>query len=164
MQQTSETWVNPWVGKMPWRRDQHPTLVFLSEESHGQRNLVGYSPWGLSQTWLSIWAQNFSQFFLRLERINCADHSLQMYICGWAVTSNSMQEKSLLLTGFHSCKAPHCMRRYHLALNTLPCDDLSVAMTNKLSLSVIHRLHVYIYIYIYIYICELTSREKFQTI
>ena len=24
----------------------HPTPVFLSGESHGQRSLVGYSPWG----------------------------------------------------------------------------------------------------------------------
>ena len=36
---------NPWVRKIPWRRKWHPTLVFLSKESHGQRSLVGYSPW-----------------------------------------------------------------------------------------------------------------------
>ena len=36
----------PWVGKIPWRRAWQPTPVFLSGESHGQRNLVGYSPWG----------------------------------------------------------------------------------------------------------------------
>ena len=37
---------NPWVGKVPWRRKWHPTPVFLPGKSHGQRNLVGYSPWG----------------------------------------------------------------------------------------------------------------------
>ena len=37
---------NPWVGKMPWRRKWQPTPVFLLGESHGQRSLVGYSPWG----------------------------------------------------------------------------------------------------------------------
>jgi len=37
---------NPWVGKIPWRRAWQPTPVFLSGESHGQRSLVGYSPWG----------------------------------------------------------------------------------------------------------------------
>ena len=36
---------NPWVGKMLWRRKWQPTPVFLPGESHGQRNLVGYSPW-----------------------------------------------------------------------------------------------------------------------
>ena len=37
---------DPWVRKIPWRRKWEPTLVFLSRESHGQRNLEGYSPWG----------------------------------------------------------------------------------------------------------------------
>ena len=35
----------PWVGKIPWRREWLPTPVFLPGESHGQRSLVGYSPW-----------------------------------------------------------------------------------------------------------------------
>ena len=37
---------DPWVGKIPWKRKWHPTLVFLPGKSHGQRNLVAYSPWG----------------------------------------------------------------------------------------------------------------------
>ena len=34
------------VGKIPWRRKWQPTPVFLPGKSHGQRNLVGYSPQG----------------------------------------------------------------------------------------------------------------------
>ena len=37
---------NPWVGKIPWRRARQPTPVFLPGESHGQKSLAGYSPWG----------------------------------------------------------------------------------------------------------------------
>ena len=37
---------NPWVGKIPWWKAWHLTPVFLPGESHGQRSLVGYSPWG----------------------------------------------------------------------------------------------------------------------
>ena len=37
---------DPWVGKTPWRRKWQPTLGFLPGESHGQRSLAGYSPWG----------------------------------------------------------------------------------------------------------------------
>ena len=37
---------SPWVWKIPWRRKQQSTPVFLPGESHGQRSLVGYSPWG----------------------------------------------------------------------------------------------------------------------
>ena len=38
--------LDPWVGKIPWRRKWQPTPVFLPGESHGQRSLAGYSPWG----------------------------------------------------------------------------------------------------------------------
>ena len=37
---------DPWVRKIPCRREWLPTPVFLPGESHGQRNLVGYSPLG----------------------------------------------------------------------------------------------------------------------
>ena len=36
----------PWIGKIPWRREWQPTAVFLSGESHGQRSLAGHGPWG----------------------------------------------------------------------------------------------------------------------
>ena len=32
--------------KIPWRRKWQPTPAFLPGESHGQRSLVGHSPWG----------------------------------------------------------------------------------------------------------------------
>ena len=37
---------HPWVGKFPGRRAWQPAPGFLPEESHGRRNLVGYSPSG----------------------------------------------------------------------------------------------------------------------
>ena len=37
---------DPWVGKIPWRREWLPTPVLLPGEFHGQRTLAGYSPWG----------------------------------------------------------------------------------------------------------------------
>ena len=37
---------NSWVRKIPWRREWQPTSVFLPKEFHGQRSLVGHSPWG----------------------------------------------------------------------------------------------------------------------
>ena len=38
-------WLDPWVGKIPWSRKWQPPPVFLPGEFHGQRCLVGYSPW-----------------------------------------------------------------------------------------------------------------------
>ena len=41
--------LNPWVGKIPWRRAWQPIPVFLPGESHGQRSLTGYSPCGCTE-------------------------------------------------------------------------------------------------------------------
>ena len=38
---------NPRMGKIPWRRKWQPIPVFLPRKPHGQRILVGYSPWSL---------------------------------------------------------------------------------------------------------------------
>ena len=40
----------PWVGKIPWRRKQQPTPVFLPGESHGGRSLVGCRLWGRTES------------------------------------------------------------------------------------------------------------------
>ena len=37
-------------GKIPWRRAWQPIPVFLPGPSHGQRSLVGYSPWGRKES------------------------------------------------------------------------------------------------------------------
>ena len=36
----------PGLGRFPWGRKRQPTPLFLPGKSHGQRSLVGYSPWG----------------------------------------------------------------------------------------------------------------------
>ena len=48
-----ETWVQFQVSygirilwKILWRRKWQPTPAFLLGKSHGQRSLVGHSPWG----------------------------------------------------------------------------------------------------------------------
>ena len=38
--------LDPWSRKTPGRRKWEPTPVFLPGKSHGQRSLLGYSPWG----------------------------------------------------------------------------------------------------------------------
>ena len=48
---------NPWVGRIPWRREWQPTPLFLAGKSCGQRGLVGYSLWGLKEL-NTIWATN----------------------------------------------------------------------------------------------------------
>ena len=37
---------NSWVRKIPWRRKQQPSSVFLPGKCLGQRSMVSCSPWG----------------------------------------------------------------------------------------------------------------------
>ena len=41
---------NPRVGKIPWGKEWQSTPILLPGESHGQRSLVGYSPWGRKES------------------------------------------------------------------------------------------------------------------
>ena len=45
---------DPWVGKIPWRRAWQPTPVCLPGESHGERSLVDYSPWGCKEWGMTV--------------------------------------------------------------------------------------------------------------
>ena len=45
MQETQEIQVQSLGGEGEGRREWKPTPVFLPGESHGQKTLVGYSPW-----------------------------------------------------------------------------------------------------------------------
>ena len=39
-----------WVRKIPWKREWQPTPIIFPGESHGQRILAGYSPWGRKES------------------------------------------------------------------------------------------------------------------
>ena len=41
--------LDPWVGKILWRRKWQPTPVLLPGKSHGWGSMVGYSPWGCKE-------------------------------------------------------------------------------------------------------------------
>ena len=45
-----ETGCDPWVGKIPWRRVWQPIPIVLPGESHDQRSLAGYRPWGRKES------------------------------------------------------------------------------------------------------------------
>ena len=41
---------DPQVGKIPWRRKWQPAPIYSPSKLHGQRSLVGYSPWGCKKS------------------------------------------------------------------------------------------------------------------
>jgi len=44
MQEMQRHGLDPWVGKLCWRKTWQPNPVFLPGESQGKRSLMGYSP------------------------------------------------------------------------------------------------------------------------
>ena len=68
----------PWVEKIPWNRKWQLAPGFLPEESQGQRNLLGYSPWGCKETnmieQLSIIAVGFPGIAPRTPLLNNSLH------------------------------------------------------------------------------------------
>ena len=93
-----EIWVQSLGGEIPWSRKWQPTPVFLPGESHGQRSLVGYSPWDHKKPdtteWLTlafiVWmvTEGWWIFYLSLE---VRGHYFQCCCCevsgNWRPTS-----------------------------------------------------------------------------
>ena len=67
---------NRWVGKIPWRRKWQPSPVFLPEKSHGQRSLMGYSPWGCKELDTTLVTKQQQQqnglYNRRVQSLSCA--------------------------------------------------------------------------------------------
>ena len=55
---------NPWVKKISQSRKWQPTQVLLPEKSHGQRSLVGYSPWGCKKLDTTVHMPGYPLVFL----------------------------------------------------------------------------------------------------
>ena len=74
---------NPWVRKIPRKREWQPTPIHLSGEFHGQRSLAG--SWRVGHNWLN----------------NIETHMLKRSILGtWNILVNKTQ--SLFLWNWHS--------------------------------------------------------------
>ena len=74
---------NLWVGKIPWKRAWQPAPVFLCGEPHGQRSLVGHSPWDHEELdtaeWLSIRVHTQTMDTLAVN-ISPFSHLLQIFL------------------------------------------------------------------------------------
>ena len=56
---------NTWLGQIAWRREWQPAPVSLPGNFHGQRSMVGYSPWVHKESNMTEWLK----LSLSLERL-----------------------------------------------------------------------------------------------
>ena len=96
---------DPWVGKSPWRRKWHPTPVPLLGKSHGQRSLVGYSPWGHKESDTTEW---LSTVFL---------HHHTVHMCALPVSCLLIESNNFMVRSIFSIfiiKKYHCTPLVHM--------------------------------------------------
>ena len=75
---------NPWVRKISWRRKWHSTPVSMPENSHEQRSLAGYCPWGhkdpdMTEQLSTNRTDNSNSFLIRLSVLGNIDVLLRKF-------------------------------------------------------------------------------------
>ena len=83
---------DPWVGKIPWRRKWQPTPVLLPGESHGQRSLVGYSPWSHKESDMTEQLHSLMVKNIYLEKLFWFSESNRVanwFLCTFISTDNA---------------------------------------------------------------------------
>ena len=93
---------DPWVGKIPWRREWPPTPEFLPRKFHGQRSSAGYSPWGHKESDVTEHAQTLPRwFYFRVLR------DLHIVLHSSRVTLPSHQRCKRVPFGLHPASLTH---------------------------------------------------------
>ena len=102
---------DPWVRKIPWGREWQPTPIFLPGKSHGQRSLVGYSPWGCrvrhnwvtkhhtaaDQSRVQIFLHSYASIFILMNILFLLEgRRLMVQVVGGKVASKVALKKELL--------------------------------------------------------------------
>ena len=116
---------DPWVGKIPCRRERLLIPVFWPGEFHGQRSLAGYSPWSRKEL------DRTEQLSLHFNSVSdlSSSSALGQLIWGWMLQNSSL-----------SCLGQQpdhlgCLRPFFIwsliFKNVCPHDDKMVPVTRE---------------------------------
>ena len=81
---------DPWVEKTLWSRKWQPSPVFLPRESHEQKSLVGYSPWGCRKSDTTEWV-NTQYAIVYMYYISFIHSSKQIHSYYWVIEETSVR-------------------------------------------------------------------------
>ena len=73
----------PGLVKIPWRRAWQPTPVFLPGKAHGQRSLVGYSPWGCKESRHNWVTKHGTAYRYTQNGMKCLKHQVPRTLQTW---------------------------------------------------------------------------------
>ena len=141
-QETQEMRVQPLGWEDPWRRKRQPAPVFLPGESHGQRSLVGYSPWGRkgSDTTERLSAHKYRTYTCRSQDLHLSRgkgstvHQESSFTPPWSSEVRNTGWIGQLLTSLLPALQLHTMLISHLASHESPVLGLPVSLGPPCSL------------------------------
>ena len=93
---------DPWVGKIPWRRERLPTPVFWPGEFHGL-----YSPWGRKE---SDMTERLSHLLIFCGRLEYSQTVQQMYIMSVVAKVTLSVSVSILFYDIYGVPQPRHFR------------------------------------------------------
>ena len=101
-----ETRFDPWVGKMPWRREWQRTPGFLPGEFHGQRSLIGYIVHGITKLDMTEQLTNQMLDNPTCQRIRCSQIVVETISGVGPLPKHTLQERSHWKCPFGKTKGP----------------------------------------------------------
>ena len=84
--------------KIPWKRAWQPTPEFLPGESHGQGSLVGYCPWGRTESNMAERLSTRGILGCHLTATKSSKLGLYVFILTFISTFNNNSVQGTLLT------------------------------------------------------------------
>ena len=110
---------NPWIRKIPWRRKWQPAPIFLPGKSHGQRSLMGYSPWGHKRV-RQYWATKQQQ------HKSCRRNSQEALFLPWLCILKCTLFLQICLTNalLHFNSAISILSLFHWSINLYFLSDV----------------------------------------
>ena len=108
-----ETWINPWVGKILWRRERLPTPAFWPKEFHGL-----YSPCGCKESDMTEWLSLHSMGLIVLVLGGRKAHTLKGNWGSWDPAFRTSAPATWDLTQLWGQRWPLSRKEPHLTLGS----------------------------------------------
>ena len=115
---------DPWVRRISCRRKWQPTPVFFPGQSHGQRSLAGYNPWGHKES--DRTEHTFVYFILAKMRGMFPDQGLNLSPLPWkggVLTTGDPGKSSTVFQGYLRMKLWSTSHPF-LACTPWPCTSI----------------------------------------
>ena len=131
--------LDPWVGKITWRRKWQPTPVFFPGQSHGQRSLVGYGSWGHKEsdttehmcTHTHTHTRVLTHIHMCAHRDTCVHTCTRTHVCIHACVCTYIHVCMHTGTHVHACACTHVRAHAYTRVHTHTLCSQSATISSR---------------------------------